>query len=303
MTDAPAADPGLEGVVPFRFACHRCGHCCTAGEGATWVEQDELEPLAAAVGMTREAFVARCVRELDDPTTGLRRLALRTRIGERPGAGACVLLEGANHCTAYTARPRHCRTFPYWDGVLSDPAAFERARAVCPGIAVEPDPETRARAFAELEELYAEVDALVRYSESVCLRRGVCCRFEEAGHELWATALEADYAAERHPEAPPPEAPGRCPYHRGGRCTAREGRPLGCRTYFCDVRTQETLARAHEDFLARVRHIERSHGYPAAYARFPELLAARGVGLAPADEAARPALETSAPPADTQDEP
>ena len=39
----------------------------------------------------------------------------------------------------------------------------------------------------------------------VCIVRGVCCRFEEAGHELYATALEADYARDRHPEAPAPE--------------------------------------------------------------------------------------------------
>ena len=109
-------------------------------------------------------------------------------------------------------------------------------------------------------------------------KSGVCCRFEEAGHELFATALEADFAAERHPDAPAPEAEGRCPYHVRGRCTARAGRPLGCRTYFCDRRTESVLAEAHEHFLREVRRIEVEEDYPVAYGRFPALLAARGIG-------------------------
>ena len=133
-------------------------------------------------------------------------------------------------------------------------------------------------AFALLQVLYEEVDAFVNKSRAVCLARGVCCRFEEAGHELFSTGLEADYAADLLPEAPAPEAEGRCPYHVGGRCTARQGRPLGCRTYFCDVNTQSVLEDAHEFFLRGIRQIERDTGYPASYARFPALLAARGVG-------------------------
>ena len=68
-----------------------------------------------------------------------------------------------------------------------------------------------------------------------------------------------------------------CPYHVAGRCTAREGRPLACRTYFCDTRTESVLSEAHEHFLRRLRAIEREHAYPASYAEFPRLLAARGV--------------------------
>ena len=141
-------------------------------------------------------------------------------------------------------------------------------------------PRPREEAFARLEALYAEVDAFVARARAVCILRGGCCRFEQAGHELFATALEADYAAARHPQAPPPEAPGRCPYHRAGRCTAREGRPLGCRTYFCDRRTQSVLAEAHEHFLADLRKSVVELGYPVAYERFPALLAARGIGSA-----------------------
>lgn len=271
--------PGLNAAVPFRFACHRCGHCCTGGAGFVWVEEDELPALARAKGTGLAEFVRDFVKRVTDPKTGRARLSLRERESGGSG-GPCALLEGTNHCSVYTARPRHCSQFPFWPSVLEDPAAFERARAVCPGIAVEAEPQRREEAFARLEALYAEVDAFVERAQPVCIVRGVCCRFEEAGHELFATALEADFAADRHPAAPAPLAEGRCPYHQGGLCTAREGRPLGCRTYFCDKRTESVLQEAHEHFLRRVREIERDCGYPVAYGRFPALLEARGIGTA-----------------------
>jgi Fe-S-cluster containining protein len=260
-----------------------------------WVDEDEIDGLAGAKGMSAASFRARYLRRLLDPASGVPRLALRERAsGEsRESGAACALLEGASHCTVYDARPRHCRTFPFWPSILSDADAFERARSVCPGIAVEPEEDQRRRAFARLAALYARADAIAERSGAVCILRGGCCRFEEAGHELYATALEADYAAARHPDAPAPEAPGRCPYHVAGRCTAREGRPLGCRTYFCDPRTQAALAEEHEELLREVRRIEREEGYPAASARFPALLAARGVGAAPATATARAGMGES----------
>jgi Fe-S-cluster containining protein len=274
----PSPDPGLAGVRPFTFHCHRCGRCCSAGEGFVWLAAGEDAALAAALGQGLEPFRANHVRTVRDPHSGELREALRESTLEGQG-GRCSLLAGANHCTVYAARPEHCRQFPYWPSVLADADGFERARAVCPGIEPQVPAAARAAAFAELEALYAELERLVAHSRSVCLARGLCCRFEQAEHELYATGLEADYAAELHPQAPAPEAPGRCPYHVAGRCTARAGRPLGCRTYFCDPQTTSALQRVHEELLGRVRAIARRHGYEPRYARFPELLAARGVGL------------------------
>ena len=276
QADPGARDPGLDGVVPFRFECHRCGHCCTGGAGQVWLEPGEAERMAARLEMTPGAFRERHVRTVADPASGALRESLREH--EEGLGGRCSLLEGRNHCRVYEDRPAHCSSFPYWPGVLSDPERFESARAVCPGIAQEVPAAKREAAFAELRALYAEVDSCVERSGAVCIARGECCRFEDAGHELYATALEADYAAACHPEAPAPEAEGRCPYHVAGRCTAREGRPLGCRTYFCDRRTTDALERSHEHFLGRVREIEARHGYPAAYSRFPDLLKGRGIG-------------------------
>lgn len=279
-------------VVAFDFHCQRSGRCCSGDSGYVWVEEAELPALAASAGMGVDAFLSRHVRQVSDPRTGEPRLSLTE---SEAGGGRCSLLQGANECSVYEDRPEHCRSFPFWPSLLEDATAFERARATCPGIAVRVERERRERAFARLRELYAEVDAFVARARPVCILRGACCRFEEAGHELFATALEADFAAAQHPRAPAPVASGRCPYHVEGRCTARAGRPLGCRTYFCDSNTESVLAEAHEHFLRRLRQIEQEEGYPASYGRFPGQLAARGVGSDTTGSHASPAPSRKEP--------
>jgi Fe-S-cluster containining protein len=226
--------------------------------------------MAARLGMEVEAFSATYLRTVADPRDGRLRLSLQERDGR------CALLEGSRHCRVYLERPAHCADFPFWQGVLTDPAAFERARAVCPGIAVEASPELRRQAFSRLAALYAQVDARIEALAPRCELSGLCCRFEQAGHELFATALEADFAIEHGPALAQPEAPGRCHYHQQGRCTNREGRALGCRTYFCDEDQTQALEDLHAGFLGQVRALERELGYPAAYGRFPAQLEARG---------------------------
>lgn len=271
-------DPGLRAALPFRFACHRCGHCCTAGSGYVWLEEDEVGRLAARLGLERGLFLTRMTRTVQDPMSGAMRLSLRE---QSASGGRCVLLEGESHCSVYEDRPRHCSSFPYWPSVLAGGEAFESARSICPGIQVLVDEETRALAFARLRELYLEIEQQIDRLQPRCELSGFCCRFEEADHRLYATALETDYALAAHPDLPEPEAPGRCPYHVGGRCTAREGRALGCRTYFCDERTTEELEALHERALARIRIIERETGYPASYTLFPAALQARRAGSPP----------------------
>jgi len=224
--------------------------------------------------MGQEGFVREHTRWVPDPRTGELRLALR----ELPGGQAdrCRLLLGNNDCSVYEARPKHCRDFPYWPSVLEDGAGFERARQVCPGITPEPRAEQRERAMQALRGLYEELQLELDALQPRCSLSGLCCRFEEAGHELFAGGLETDLALAEHPELPEPEAEGRCPYHVAGRCTARAGRPLACRTYFCDESKEDALFELHERYLKRVRAIEAEHGYDRVYSRFPALVQAYG---------------------------
>lgn len=240
------AEPGLRGVVPFRFACHRCGHCCSGGSGHVWLEPGEIESMAARMGCSAESFTRRHVRNALDPRTGSQRPALRE---SDDAGGRCALLVGRNQCGVYDARPQHCRTFPYWESVLAGGVAFESARATCPGIAVEVEPDRRERAFADLRVF------LERVGEGP--RRADCCLDTRTSETVFATALEADFALSAAPA-------------RNDACRLGDRRPLACRL---DARADGEAA------LRELRAIERAHGYPAAYAALGDLLGSRGLNM------------------------
>lgn len=248
-------------VVPFRFACHRCGHCCSGGAGHVWLAPGESEQLAHALGLSASAFERQHVRTVVDPRTGELRTALREVNTSAERGGRCTLLAGSNTCTAYVARPEHCRTFPYWPNVLTDRAAFEAARATCPGIAVEVPENVRARAFAELAALYADAGP-PRADET-------CCLASSRSAVVYATALEADFAAAELATGARADDQGESRACERSACRLGRGAPLACRL-------PAAPAPASDALFARVRAIERSNGYPAAYGRLAELLRARG---------------------------
>lgn len=118
MAEQPWYKDGL------RFQCTQCGDCCTGAPGYVWVNQAEVEAIAAELGESDvEAFEDMYVRKV-----GIRR-SLR----EFPN-GDCVFFDTENRkCTVYNARPRQCRTWPFWDSNLKSPAAWAATCEVCPG--------------------------------------------------------------------------------------------------------------------------------------------------------------------------
>ena len=107
----------------LRFKCTECGDCCTGAPGYVWVNQEEIDALAARLDMTVAEFERRYVV----------RVGVRRTLKERKNYD-CVLLDPETHqCTAYEARPRQCRTWPFWDSNFKSPEAWQRTCEVCPG--------------------------------------------------------------------------------------------------------------------------------------------------------------------------
>ena len=117
--------------------------------------------------------------------------------------------------------------------------------------------------LAAVYEVYAGVDAALESAAASCRACGECCRFGPDRPVLFASALElavlvasAGPAAADRPVPPGgPDAPWRCPYQEGSCCTARAGRPLGCRTYFCKPETRARGEEVHAEAAGEIREI------------------------------------------------
>lgn len=107
----------------LRFTCTACGDCCTGEPGYVWLNKAEIAELAATLDQSVEEF-----EEANVVSVGVRK-----SLAERDN-GDCVLLDAKTRkCTAYGARPRQCRTWPFWDSNLRSPEAWQAACEVCPG--------------------------------------------------------------------------------------------------------------------------------------------------------------------------
>ena len=118
MPDQPWYGDGL------RFECTQCGDCCTGAPGFVWVNQDEIAALAALVDQPSiEEFEAQYVRKV-----GVRKSLKEWANGD------CVFFDSASRrCTVYGARPRQCRSWPFWDSNLRTIQDWQRTCEHCPG--------------------------------------------------------------------------------------------------------------------------------------------------------------------------
>jgi Fe-S-cluster containining protein len=125
---------------------------------------------------------------------------------------------------------------------------------------------------SELERIYSDLERDVAQAGPVCELSGRCCRFEEYGHTLFVSNLEAElFLEDGLPEGAVIDRAG-CPFQRGKLCTAREKRPLGCRVYFCDPSYQERAAELSERYVARLKTLADRLNLPWRYAPLPVVL-------------------------------
>ena len=107
----------------LKFECTGCGDCCTGAPGYVWVNKEEIATLAMVVGLPVDEFEELYVR-LVGVRKSLKELANYD----------CVFLDGETRkCRVYSARPRQCRTWPFWDSNIRTPDAWAATCEVCPG--------------------------------------------------------------------------------------------------------------------------------------------------------------------------
>jgi Fe-S-cluster containining protein len=119
----------------LKFTCSQCGNCCTGAAGYVWVSDEELGWLAAFLQLTVEQTVARYCRKIGS------RISLKERVTPQ-GQYDCIFLKEVKIrpgqvkkvCSVYEVRPLQCRTWPFWDGILSSRKNWDAAGKRCHGI-------------------------------------------------------------------------------------------------------------------------------------------------------------------------
>lgn len=152
-----------------------------------------------------------------------------------------------------------------------------------------------AEALLQVKALYEGLDAEIDFYKPRCVASGRCCHFETYGHRLYVTRLELEYF--RSVEMTPPVqtaagesssdaqkqmpnrtfsfplplltdsgeiAPG-CPWQVNELCTARTGRPLGCRVYFCDPSSTSWQNNVYERYHRLLKILHDRAELPYAY--------------------------------------
>jgi len=107
----------------LRFACTRCGNCCTGAPGTVRVSDEEVGRLARFLGLSRKAFLEIYTRRVKGY------LSLR----ELPNYD-CVFFSRESGCSVYEHRPKQCRTWPFWKAIVSSPERWDIEAIHCPGM-------------------------------------------------------------------------------------------------------------------------------------------------------------------------
>lgn len=110
----------------LKFKCTGCGQCCTGSPGYVWVTPEEISQMAQLLNISEEDFSKKYTRKAHGRIALIEKRDLK-------GNYDCVFLK-ERKCTLYEARPKQCRTYPWWKENLSSPEEWQETAAICEGI-------------------------------------------------------------------------------------------------------------------------------------------------------------------------
>lgn len=110
----------------LRFKCTECGKCCTGAPGYVWVTADEMQKIADLLNIPLDLFKRKYTRQSGNKYSLIEK---KTHTNDND----CIFLKDKK-CTIYQARPKQCRTFPWWKENLQSEESWKFAAKECEGI-------------------------------------------------------------------------------------------------------------------------------------------------------------------------
>lgn len=109
------------------FECRKCGACCQ-GYGGTYLEDADLQAIAAHVGMDVPTFIQRFC------AVSANRYLLR-----QAPSGYCIFWD--HLCTIHPVKPRMCKAWPFIPALLRDVQNWYAMARSCPGMRADATPQ------------------------------------------------------------------------------------------------------------------------------------------------------------------
>ncbi|MBD3794393.1 MAG: YkgJ family cysteine cluster protein [Epsilonproteobacteria bacterium] len=111
----------------FAFNPHACdacgGACCTGSSGYIWVKYEEIRAIASLLDLEVDEFAFRFLKKVNHRYSIIEKQIATDNF-------ACIFFENGK-CNIYEARPRQCRTFPFWEQFKNN---IQEVKQECQGI-------------------------------------------------------------------------------------------------------------------------------------------------------------------------
>lgn len=139
----------------LKFTCRQCSKCCGGSPGFVYLSRRDLFALCDFFNLSVSGFTEKYCRWADY-YGGTTVLALKEEKDFY-----CVLWSADSGCTAYSARPVQCSTYPFWTWMINDKASWDECARDCPGMnsgklwSAETVSE-ESRRYSENEPVYKE---------------------------------------------------------------------------------------------------------------------------------------------------
>jgi len=109
-------------------ACSTCeGRCCTGESGYIYVTKSEAQNISELLNLELNEFVSKYLFK-----NGYKHSIKEIIHNE---SHECIFYDrDSNGCKIYEARPKQCKTFPFWDYYK---ARVDELKLECPGVVVD----------------------------------------------------------------------------------------------------------------------------------------------------------------------
>ncbi len=290
------------------FSCQQCGRCCAGPEeGYIWITKDEMARAADVLGLTAEQFRRRYTARVGVRYTIVEKrpsndCIFLTRSSQ--GCVGCDIYQARPlQCRTWPFWPENLSSARTWERAAQTCPGMnqgqwfnaEQIDAIRQGRLDGPAPRQTASNVAwqwisehredqscldALGGLYANLDNRLAAASPSCRNCGSCCNFQEFDHRLYVTTLEMLHFVTSLKESGVDGATrrllrpkkGACPYLGRTGCTARDGRPTGCRIFYCTGLDQAFQAETSEQTLDTLRRLHQQLRVPYYYADLLEWL-------------------------------